>query len=224
MSNQLERKNEPSEVISKLVLSGDLSKMTDSQKVSYYTQFCESLGLNPLTEPFAILTLNGKQKLYAKKDATEQLRKVHGVSIESLECEEIKGCYRVIAKAKDGKGKTDVSTGIVSIEGLKGENLANAMMKAETKAKRRVTLSICGLGMLDETEIETIQDAVIVQPAEITTWQPTAEEMQELSDLVDNSTLEDKRKQDARIAVTNCKTQKEVDKIKAALLKSQSNG
>jgi hypothetical protein len=29
-------------------------------------------------------------------------------------------------------------------------------MKCETKAKRRVTLSICGLGMLDETELETI--------------------------------------------------------------------
>jgi hypothetical protein len=32
-------------------------------------------------------------------------------------------------------------------------------MKAETKAKRRVTLSICGLGLLDETEIETIPGA-----------------------------------------------------------------
>src|SRR5690606_24912460 len=37
--------------------------------------------------------------------------------------------------------------------------LANAYMKAETKAKRRVTLSICGLGWLDETETETIPDA-----------------------------------------------------------------
>jgi hypothetical protein len=61
--------------------------------------------------------------------------------------------------------------------------------------------------------------------AEVTNvWQPTAEEMQELSDLVDNSTLEGKRKEAARIAITECKTQKEVDKIKAALLKSQSNG
>ena len=32
---------------------------------------------------------------------------------------------------------------------LNGEDLANAMMKCETKAKRRVTLSICGPGMLD---------------------------------------------------------------------------
>ena len=42
--------------------------------------------------------------------------------------------------------------GVVSIAGLKGEALANAMMKAETKAKRRATLSICGLGWMDEVE------------------------------------------------------------------------
>src|SRR6202020_1247291 len=34
-----------------------------------------------------------------------------------------------------------------------------AVMKAETKSKRRVTLSICGLGILDETEIETIPES-----------------------------------------------------------------
>src|SRR6202008_2665643 len=42
----------------------------------------------------------------------------------------------------------------------KGEALGNALMKASTKAKRRATLSICGLGMLDETELETIPTAM----------------------------------------------------------------
>jgi hypothetical protein len=42
----------------------------------------------------------------------------------------------------------------VSIKGLSGEALANATMKAETKAKRRLTLSLVGLGFLDESEIE----------------------------------------------------------------------
>jgi hypothetical protein len=42
---------------------------------------------------------------------------------------------------------------------LPPEELANAFMKAETKAKRRVTLSICGLGFLDESEIESIAEA-----------------------------------------------------------------
>jgi hypothetical protein len=47
---------------------------------------------------------------------------------------------------------------------LKGDALANALMKAETKAKRRVTLSIAGLGWLDETELETVKGLVTGAP------------------------------------------------------------
>jgi len=56
-------------------------------------------------------------------------------------------------------GRSDESIGAVALGSLKGEAYANAIMKAETKAKRRVTLSVCGLGMLDENEVETIPDA-----------------------------------------------------------------
>jgi hypothetical protein len=49
---------------------------------------------------------------------------------------------------------------------LKGDALANALMKAETKAKRRVTLSLAGLGWLDETEIASIPDVRIGEDAE----------------------------------------------------------
>ena len=53
----------------------------------------------------------------------------------------------------------------MSIGGLKGDALANGLMKAETKAKRRVTLSLCGLGMLDDSEVETIPNAQRVPAA-----------------------------------------------------------
>jgi len=43
----------------------------------------------------------------------------------------------------------------------KAKEVANAIMKAITKAKRRVTLSICGLGMLDETEVESLPGRAI---------------------------------------------------------------
>ena len=56
----------------------------------------------------------------------------------------------------------------MSIKGLVGEELANAYMKAETKAKRRVTLSICGLGWLDDSETESIRGAEFVPPD----WNP----------------------------------------------------
>jgi hypothetical protein len=146
-------------IVQQVLLGGDLSKLNAEQRISFYNRVCESLGLNPLTQPFAYLKLSGKEVLYAKKDATEQLRFIHGISIDpaGFTREVIEGVYVVTAPASMPSGRTDVSTGAVAIDGLKGENRANAMMKAETKAKRRVTLSICGLGMLDETEVETIR-------------------------------------------------------------------
>ena len=76
-----------SSVIEQVIIQGDLSELTPAQRVSYYREVCSSLGLNPLTKPFDYIRLNGKLTLYAKKDAAEQLRDIHGVSITSLEKE-----------------------------------------------------------------------------------------------------------------------------------------
>jgi hypothetical protein len=70
--------------------------------------------------------------------------------------------YIVTARAKDRTGREDESTGAVPLGNLKGDALANALMKAETKSKRRVTLSIAGLGWLDETELETLPQRHII--------------------------------------------------------------
>jgi hypothetical protein len=145
-----------------VLIGGDLSKLTPAQRVSYYQATCKSLGLNPLTRPFDYLVLNGKMILYARRDATDQLRSIKGISIVITKRETIGEVYVVTAQASEG-GRTDESTGVVSMKGLSGDALANAMMKAESKAKRRVTLSIVGLGMSDETEVETIPQAKKVE-------------------------------------------------------------
>ncbi|PTQ51040.1 MAG: hypothetical protein HSCHL_1630 [Hydrogenibacillus schlegelii] len=152
---------DPAELLEKVVVTGDLSKLTPKERLSYYKAVCESVGLNPLTRPFDYIVLNGRLTLYARKDATDQLRRIHGISITITSRELLKeaGLYVVTARARTKDGREDESIGAVSIVGLKGDALANALMKAETKAKRRVTLSIAGLGMLDESEIETIPDA-----------------------------------------------------------------
>lgn len=170
MSTALTLPNTEAKAIESALISGDLSKLSVEQRLSYYNRTCESLGLNPLTAPFAYIMLNGKLQLYAKRDATEQLRKINGVSITKLDKMFQNDLYIVTADATDKMGRSDSSTGAVSIAGLKGENLANALMKAETKAKRRVTLSICGLGLLDETEVASIpgahEDAEVLSPDE----------------------------------------------------------
>lgn len=150
--------------IEQVLIGGDLKALTPEQRVCYYNKTCESLGLNPLTRPFDYLNLNGKTVLYARKDCTEQLRSNRKVSITIVAREVVEGCYVVTAKANDADGRTDESIGAVPIDKMQGEARANAMMKAETKAKRRVTLSFCGLGMLDETEVESIPGAVAGEP------------------------------------------------------------
>jgi hypothetical protein len=142
--------------IEQVLINGNLAQLNPAQRVSYYNQLCTSLGLNPLTKPFEYLNLQGKLVLYARKDCTEQLRKIHGVSVDEVKTEKFDDVFVVTAKGHDKAGRTDSSTGAVTVGNLKGDALANALMKAETKAKRRFTLSICGLGFLDETEIETI--------------------------------------------------------------------
>ena len=137
-----------------ILLNGDLSRLKPAERVQYMLTVCQSLGLNPLTKPFEFITLNSKLVMYARRECTEQLRKIHGVSIRITAREVMDDVYVVTAQATDREGRCDESTGAVPIGGLKGEPKANAFLKAETKAKRRVTLSISGLGMLDESEVE----------------------------------------------------------------------
>lgn len=157
-SNQSNQKLH-AEMMEKVLLGGDLSKLTPAERLNYVISVCNSVGLNPTTKPFDYLSLNGKLVLYANRGCAEQLRQIHQVSLQIKSREAVEGCYVVSASASLPNGRTDESVGAVSLEGLKGEHRSNAMMKAETKAKRRVTLSICGLNFLDESEVESIPGA-----------------------------------------------------------------
>jgi hypothetical protein len=147
------------ELLEQVVIGGDLSKLSAADRVAYYRTVCESIGLNPFTKPFDYLMLNGKLVLYAKRDATDQLRTIRGISVTTLGSQVLDEIYVVTACGTDRTGRTDSATGAVAIAGLKGEAKANAMMKAETKAKRRLTLSLAGLGWLDEVEVESVTGA-----------------------------------------------------------------
>ena len=145
--------------LERVLVAGDLSGLSESQRIEYYKAVCESLGLNPLTRPFEYLRLNGKMILYATRAAADQLRAIHGISIADVRVEYKDDMIVVTVRGRDKSGREDVEVGVVSTVGLRGDAQANAFMKALTKAKRRLTLSLAGLGWLDETEAETIPGA-----------------------------------------------------------------
>jgi len=145
------------EDLEQVLLVGNLATLKPEQRVQYYKGLCESLGLNPLTKPFDYMVLKGRTVLYAKKDATDQLRRIWSISTRIVKREVFNDVFVVTAQGKMLE-REDEAIGAVPIKGLAGEALANAFMKAETKAKRRLTLSICGLGFTDESEVKSIKD------------------------------------------------------------------
>lgn len=145
-------------IMESLVIGGDLSGLNNKQRIDYYGYRCQQAGLDPSAKPFDLLKLNGKLVLYANAGCTQQLCQIHGLSPTITDRALVNGIYCVTSRVT-GDGRTTENLGAVPVEGLKGDALANAMMKAVTKAHRRTVLMHCGLGMLDETEVETIPNA-----------------------------------------------------------------
>ena len=143
-------------VIESLVLRGDLSGLAPGERARHYVQMCESLGLNPNAQPFAFLRLNGKEVLYATRGATDQLAAIHRINREVIDGPKVidlAGTKLVYAVCRASHPNGRVETAVATVPLMDPQNV---LMKAETKCKRRATLSILGLGLLDEMELETI--------------------------------------------------------------------
>lgn len=143
-------------IINSIVLKGDLSGLKENQLTQYYAYRCKQVGLDPSSKPFDLLSLQGKKVLYANAGATQQLSNLYGLSTQITNRERVEGVYIVSVRCVGKDGRSSENQGAVDIAGLSGERLANALMKATTKAIRRTILAHIGLGMLDETELDTI--------------------------------------------------------------------
>lgn len=142
-----------------VVVGGDLSKLTPEQRLEWYRNRCDAAGLDPRTQPFQYLTLQGKLSLYATKAATDQIIASRGLTVTIVDRGTVGDLYEVVCRVQFPDGHTVEDMAALPIAGLRGDALANAVMKCVTKAKRRTVLSACGLGMMDESEAESIPSA-----------------------------------------------------------------
>ena len=169
-----------------LVTRGDFHLMTDEERADYYVSLSKSLELDPLTRPFEWLQQNVKVRengkdvwqdkwtLYALKSCSDQLMIKHGISITSFKREIENDIIIVTVEGEDRTGRKGIEIGAIPVmktnwvgqKGSKkkvqekriGEDMANAWMATSTKAKRRLILSMAGLSIPDETEIDSIKE------------------------------------------------------------------
>ena len=51
-----------SDALERVLIQGDLSPLAEADRITYYSRVCESLGLNPLTQPFAYIVTSHSNK------------------------------------------------------------------------------------------------------------------------------------------------------------------
>lgn len=137
-----------------ILATGDLSQLSDEQRVAYYLEQCRSLGLNPISRPFDWIWFKepgGAEKLalYPNQSAAAQLRRNHQISVRITRREIVGELFVCEAEGVTPNGRMGQASKYVPLTNkygkLTGSNLANAFAKAETGALRRLALSMVGL-------------------------------------------------------------------------------
>jgi hypothetical protein len=141
--------------------SGNLAALSNTERVGHYLRLCRSLGLNPLSRPFDWIEFDGKLALYPNQSCAAQLRRQHQIRIEVTRREPVGEMFVVEVKGTTPDGREDFASKYVPLLDVRGNRLAgqhyaNALMKAETGAKRRLTFSMVGLAVPPDPEEATV--------------------------------------------------------------------
>jgi len=144
----------------------DLESMNEEQRQQYVRNVCEHMGVPPELNLVMLTYLDeqdGPRRLvaYAKRGATEIIRNNRNINVTELTSKEIGGSIVFTATGKDNNGRQEMSTGSKYIYGLVGKELDDAIMTAQTRATRRMTLQFVGAGVLDESEVNPSQPVTL---------------------------------------------------------------
>lgn len=161
--------------VEQALIGGNLINLSSEERVSLVMATCKSLRLNPLTNPFIFILVqdweNDSERLilYASRNCTDQLRMIHGVTeVQPLEQWDEDEMLMARAYLRDRSGRCASDIGAIPRKRyskkkgtwyeLSGSMLANAKMHVGTKATRRATLKLVGLGgaVIDESELDTM--------------------------------------------------------------------
>jgi hypothetical protein len=161
--------------------TGDLAQLSNAERVGHYLRLCRSLGLNPLSRPFTWIEFErGGLQLYPNQSCAAQLRRQHQIRIEVTRREPVGEFFVVEVKGTTPDGREDFASKYVPLSNsrgrLMGQEYANAIMKAETGAKRRLTFSMVGLAVPPDPDDGGTWRPVIVDGTGMIIQQPTAEQ------------------------------------------------
>ncbi len=160
----------------------NLERLTEQERTQYLRDASEHFGWDPNLNALDLIWMNdessGLRKLtpYARRGSTDIWRETHDVEIKTIDQIDIPGtvsfkatAVRTYVDETTGRTRTrqEIGIGSHSTVGLTGEKLAAAVMTAETRAGRRVTLKFIGGGLLDDVEVNAQVSNIASQGASL---------------------------------------------------------
>ena len=162
--------------------SGDLNGLTAVERKMYYIQMCDFYKFYWKAFPFDYIENDGKLKLYVNQTGCSHLRNRYQVSTKIKSREIIEGMWVITVEARRGN-RTEEATGAASLFDKYGKTTpqlkANSLKKAETQARRRATLAICGFSDNDEDQGFVLKAETYDPPMDIVEFSEIVETISE---------------------------------------------
>ena len=171
VSNELQQVDQLTQAkdIADFLITGNLASFSKEKQIELMVNICKEVGVSPVLRPLQLINFQGKSIWYLSASGAEAIASKLGIVIETIEEKELldKGVAMIKVKGTLPSGRTDTATAYLSIGStnlkgetttLKGEAYANAMMKLESKARRRLIVRLAGLKdeyVPEENEVET---------------------------------------------------------------------
>lgn len=157
-------------IAQRAAMTGNLKALSNDERWQYYLAMCIHLDLDPVSRPFDWIDQEGRLTLYPNANCASQLADKMGLSFPEYKAETIGEVYIFRVKAV-ADGRECWATGAVPM-GKSADQIARAIKKAETQAKRRAALSMGGLALTESDEIQEIggvvfEQAIIGQSADL---------------------------------------------------------
>src|SRR5208282_2355843 len=144
--------------MSKLKIVHNLDGLSKQEIDQYLRDISEYLGIDPDLNAFDTIWMNSddgmkRLQVYARRGTTDMLRDKWSVSVTAMDKVDMAGTATFRAVGAKLTGRQEIAIGSAFTDGLSGQKLADAIMTAETRAGRRLTLKFTGLGILDVSEV-----------------------------------------------------------------------
>jgi hypothetical protein len=150
----------PTEMMQRLAI-GKGNYRTEKEQFEVVELLIQQLSVRRESSPFRFLQdRNGSIQPYLTASGAADIMAQSGATVTDIQISMLEGCAiaRCTISMKDGR--IGCGMGAVYVAGLKGEQMANGLMKASTKATRRTILQHCrpeAVWLLQEDDLPTIE-------------------------------------------------------------------